>query len=254
LGGFSRATRGSGVVTSVLALWISYFAVNDAAASVRLAATTSGSDTDTVATMAGALVGAFVEEDPPGPVQDAHLQADEAIRLSRLAAGDPVDSFPHPDSLGWHPPRSMSDAVGMVGERTAVAGLGFAEPFSEVFSGQGREQVGWQWMRLDFGQTVLIKRRLDLRPLDPVALPRKRPAPPATESKTINEQLKPPSSTSGSDAKATIERALLAAVESNFEAAVVGQWIRVLALEADGLSLASAFAGLVASALRTADT
>lgn len=51
-------------MTAVLSLWIAHVYQGDPLAGLRLAAGLLGSDTDTIATMAGALLGAVASEDP----------------------------------------------------------------------------------------------------------------------------------------------------------------------------------------------
>jgi ADP-ribosylglycohydrolase len=177
LGGLNPRTRGAGTITAVLALWIAWVFRDDPWEGLRLCAGVLGSDTDTTATLAGALLGGIAGSDPPERPLDAKLVASEARRLHGLGAGRSGASFPHPDPLHWHPPHSLSDVVGLLDGRIAVAGLGFAEEEGRPVSGQGRDTGLWQWLRTDFGQRLLIKRRAELPELPDTARPRDRRAP-----------------------------------------------------------------------------
>lgn len=184
LGGLDPRTRGSGTTSAVLALWVAWRGQADAESALRNCAGLLGSDTDTVATMAGALLGAVADDDPPGPIQDEPLIRGEAARLAALREGHEEPSFPHPDPLRWQPPASLADALGLGDGKPHVAGLGPAKLVGSPQAGQGKTGGLWQWVQLEFGQTLLIKRRPELSELLPTALPLTRRAaqPPRQES------------------------------------------------------------------------
>jgi ADP-ribosylglycohydrolase len=176
LGGLSAKTRGAGTTSAVLSLWVAWRAQSDPARTLAGAANLLGSDTDTVASMAGALVGAVHRERPPGAILDEEYIVREARRCSALARGESVEDFPHPDVVDWQAPRTLADAAGRGPEGIMLAGLGGAEEMSEIIEGaSSRDDGGWQWLSLWFGQSVLAKRRRDLAQLPPSALPRVRP-------------------------------------------------------------------------------
>ena len=177
LGGLSPATRGAGTISAVLALWLASTHRDRPAKAVEMSAGCLGTDTDTVATMVGVLVGAVSPTDPPQLPMDAELIRSDAHRLERLSEGEKLSSFKHPDTLHWHPPTTLSDALGTLDGRTAIAGLGFIVEEGEKFNGQGKNAGIWQWVHADFGQTFLIKRRDTLPELPQAAAPRHRPAP-----------------------------------------------------------------------------
>jgi hypothetical protein len=174
LGGLSATTRGAGSTTAVLSLWLAWAYQDQPLAGLRTCAGLLGSDTDTISTLAGALLGAVACEDPPSRVLDNELIAAEARRLEGLGQGLSRASFPHPDPLRWHPPESLSDSVGLIDGRIAIAGLGFAHENGDVVPGHGKDPGLWQWMTTDYGQHVLIKRRTELRELSEGARPRER--------------------------------------------------------------------------------
>jgi len=174
IGGLSRATRGSGAVSAVLALWLAWRFPDRAAEGARVAANLIGSDTDTVATMAAALAGPMTSDRLPGPLLDAELHIAQAQRLEAIAARRPVEDFPHPDPLRWRAPQAMGDFLGLLDSRPVVAGLGFVELEGDLFSPGGRKEGGWQWARTSFGQHLLVKRRETLPVLGSWAAPRQR--------------------------------------------------------------------------------
>jgi hypothetical protein len=160
-----RDRRGSGVLTAIAALALTWFEPEPSRA-LALAANTLGTDTDTIATMAGAILGATASADPPGKVMDSEVIAGEAERMAYLAAGQGRSTHTYPDLLTWLPPRSQADALVAQGDRLHVAGLGsVSKTLGEPIVGAQRE-FSWQWIRLELGQTLLIKRRKTLAVLD----------------------------------------------------------------------------------------
>jgi ADP-ribosylglycohydrolase len=167
---YAPEQRGSGTKTSLLAAAAAWIFAEDPSAGVLACANALGTDTDTVATMAGALLGALADRDPEGALQDAQYIAREADRMWGIGAGRSVPSFPFVDLLAWTPPRSQSDVVGRHDGGLAVAGLGPAQPYGDTWPMAGREAAEFGWMTLWFGQSVL---------------PKRRPEPPALEKNAV---------------------------------------------------------------------
>lgn len=172
LGGTSAAQRGSGIKSALFSLtaaWL-YKDVGPNAALIRVA-NFLDSDTDTIATMAGALLGALCPQHAPsGPIMDVGYITSEASRLHDVGEDSCVESFSYPDLMTWQPPRNQVDVVGLVGNRLAVAGLGYAVPKSEEYV-RNQSDSSWQWLELSFGQTVLCKRRVSLVELGNFSIP-----------------------------------------------------------------------------------
>lgn len=182
LGGFNPATRGSGVGTAWLATYVA-LTTSDPEQSLAMVANTLGSDTDTIATMAGALIGGTLAVRPPGPVQDHELIASEAKRMHAISLGQPASTFRYPDLLTWAPPRSALDLIGSAteastSERLELAGLGSLENLEEpVFAGRKDAPTLYRWATLGrTGQRVVIRHRATPEPLAPALRPPTGPA------------------------------------------------------------------------------
>lgn len=167
-GGFNDATRGSGTVTTLLAAVLAHAHADSPEAGLRLAANTLGSDTDTIATMAGALLGAVTAGPPPGTVQDAKVIDSEARRMWDISQGREAATFAYPDLLRWSPPKATLDLVGHTPMGPALAGLG---PLTPKDTPTASNQATYVWGTLSFGQNILVRARPDLRPLDENLLP-----------------------------------------------------------------------------------
>jgi ADP-ribosylglycohydrolase len=161
VGGFDERTRGSGVGTSLSAVvlaWLHREQSNETA--LALAANELNSDTDTIASMAGALLGAAQPQPLNWPLQDRAYIEQEARRMASISSGVRTSTYSYPDLLYWDAPSTHSDVVGVLDDRMIVAGFGEATPVGDVWS-SGDAQ--WQWLKLAFGQTILAKRRMKLQ-------------------------------------------------------------------------------------------
>lgn len=180
LGGYSPASRGSGTKTAIASIVLAWLYRAAPEEGLVVAANALGSDTDTIASMAGALLGAIAgNEFPEGCIlaDRGYLEA-EARRLQRIADGEDLSDFEYPSLLTWRPPRSASDAAGVVGDGLGLAGLGSVAPIDErVYGTNERGETSYRWCRTRYNQTLLIKFGLPLRRLTSESLPLPRSSP-----------------------------------------------------------------------------
>ena len=153
-----RARRGDGMLTAVAAMGLIWCEAEPARA-MSIAANAIGTDTDTIATMAGAILGVVAEGDPPVEVLDGELFRSEASRLAEIACGGSPRGHRYPDLLHWSAPKGRADTlVDLEGTGLYVRGFGPAQKQGEpIPASQGA--FSWQWIKLGIGQTLLIKRR-----------------------------------------------------------------------------------------------
>lgn len=161
LGLFDEASRGNGILSAVAAVALGWCEPNPREAMV-VAANAIGSDTDTIATLAGAILGASAGAPGPANVMDATLVVSEADRMTAIADGAEVRGHQYPDLLEWSPPRTHADALVAADQGLWVLGLGPARALGDPLVA-AQSQFAWQWVQLEFGQTLLMKRRLELR-------------------------------------------------------------------------------------------
>jgi len=245
LGGFDRKTRGAGTISSVLALWLSWTYARRAKEGVMVAASLLESDTDTIASMAGAILGAISRESPPGAILDSELIAKEASRFERMSRGEQTANFPHPDPMRWEAPSSLSDALGEVGGRPVVAGLGPGKLLDKPISGRGKNPGMWQWFLTDFGQHLLIKRRAKLDELSEWAQPRVR------ETAIGNVRTLPTGGDGGQPQlaiPADPEEGIRSLERQGFPTGELGRFLRFYASQ--GASASAAFAVILSERLR----
>lgn len=179
------ARRGSGMLTAVAATALGW-CEPEAGSAMRIAANALGTDTDTIATMSGAILGPTSEMEPPVEVLDAELVRREADRMADIAAGRNPSNHQYPDLMHWLAPKTRSDALARDKHGALmVRGLGRATQLSDEPE-LASHDFRWRWIRLDFGQTLLIKSREDLRIIDDA-----RPA----VSKRRSETMRTPSET-----------------------------------------------------------
>lgn len=151
--------RGSGLLTALAASVLCWLHRNQSNETALMAAANAlGSDTDTIGSMAGAILGAVrPDEKTDWPLQDSDYILGEAERISMAGNGGAKFNFVYPDLMSWKVPTSQSDSVGVLDDgRFAIKGLGVAEAIGKEWA---KGDFCWQWMKLSYGQTVLAKRR-----------------------------------------------------------------------------------------------
>ncbi|MDE2667460.1 MAG: ADP-ribosylglycohydrolase family protein [Acidobacteriota bacterium] len=161
LGCLKPQFRGSGLKTALAAIVLAYlfrnFEVEDA---LQTAVNELESDTDTIATMGGALLGVISRREPDWPLQDHSYIVSEAKRLAAISRGQHQDSFTYPDLGNWDPPARQNSSIGWFNGKLAIAGLG---PLTSVGTEYASRDAVWQWFELPFGQTILAKRKSNLQ-------------------------------------------------------------------------------------------
>ncbi|WP_145280560.1 ADP-ribosylglycohydrolase family protein [Pseudomonas sp. URMO17WK12:I11] len=149
--------RGSGFKTALAASLLSYlYRYEPIEEALVLSANVLESDTDTIATMAGALLGAVAGRSPIWNIQDSDYIIADATRLANIAIGNPQPSFSYPDIGRWNPPVNQGASIRLFEDKLAIAGLGALETYGDEYS--FGDHV-WQWSALPFGQTILAKRK-----------------------------------------------------------------------------------------------
>lgn len=164
LGLFNPERRGSGAHTALAAVMLANWS-SLPSRGVEEASRAVGSDTDTIATMAGAILGCVADTDPPSEVLDATYIDAEVERISDVSSRTPPRRHDYPDMLTWSAPRTQADALCLDGDKLHVAGLGeVAHELGDPIMSADRK-FAWQWIHLEIGQTLLIKRRPELEQL-----------------------------------------------------------------------------------------
>ncbi|MDR6188441.1 ADP-ribosylglycohydrolase [Agrobacterium pusense] len=270
LGCLDEATRGAGIGTALaaaaVATYVKRIGEED---SLRIAVNTLKSDTDTIASMAGAIFGCFSTAEISWDIQDRGYIITEARRMAALSQGQTVTSFHYPDLLSWMPPSTQSDAVGILDGQLFLAGLGALTESGEVY------EIGdaiWQWAALPFGQTLLTKRRRNPRHLSLADAPLL----PSTQRPALRSQAPSPTFKSNQPdffkgeqpgtpaavnpgrqpSERDIERMDLDAltsivIENGFPPGLIGRVLIMLANRNNGVEAAVAFSAIVTKALRS---
>ena len=140
------ARRGSGMLTALAAVGLIWCEPRPEEA-LNIAANMIGTDTDTIATMAGAILGVNAESDPPVEVLDTELFISESNRLSAIGDGQKPPSHQYPDLLRWSAPKTQADALfGVEDGEYWVDGLGKGEPKSQPIVSPDPGFM-WQWFK-----------------------------------------------------------------------------------------------------------
>lgn len=177
LGCLTEKYRGSGFKTALAALTLCQIHLPGRVeeALVR-SANELESDTDTIATMAGAILGALAENEPKWALQDTAYIRKEAGRMVSIAQRERTSSFAYPDVSSWEPPSNQSDAVVRWQGSFALSGLGKLDPKGHEYKAGS---AIWQWFDLPFGQSIFAKRRAVIKGnTSDKQMPRITPEPP----------------------------------------------------------------------------
>lgn len=118
-----------------------------------------GTDTDTIGTMVGALLGCLCSYEPQGQLQDRNYIITEAKRLVKIAKGHDTISFNYPDLTSWHAPLNQNSSIILKNNKLFLIGLGELKVTGERYN---YGNFSWQWFELPFGQTILAKFKSDI--------------------------------------------------------------------------------------------
>ena len=257
MGALLAESRGSGIKTAILASILSWlFRKEPPHDALLTAANLLGSDTDTIATMAGAIIGATTEIVPSGILLDHDYILREATRLFDVSKANAASSFTYPDLLKWSPPKTMLDTVELANGTINIAGLGAAEPVGPKLDSRKDDGTAWQWMKLSFGQTILVKQRKVLTQakqsnLNNSSATRK----PMNQATNIKQQPELFEANSGHDISVhpeslAIDSLTSEAIKSGFKPELIGRHLMALAQCDNGIELVIAYAAIVAKAKR----
>jgi ADP-ribosylglycohydrolase len=261
IGAGHPAERGSGTKTALLGALVAWQLGDDPALAVRTAANALGTDTDSIATMAGALLGAAEPAELPGEVADRSYIEFEADRMWMISEGMRAPTFRYPELRRWSAPRAHADVLGLHEDGLALMGLGPCEPTGELHATSGEKEIAWQWVDVWFGQRVLIKRRARPPRLSEseFVAPTEHYSPTSLLDeldRAVGAQAAPPhvarrpGNTLGAvQAPPSLHELTNEAIAADFDEALVGRRVRAMLEEQDGIERAIAYVAIVGKAL-----
>lgn len=231
-----KEQQGSGILTTVAATALAATAPK-AHEGVVVAANAIGTDTDTIGTMAGALLGACDgAADPPEEPLDSEYLRKEAERLTAVSHGRRTDTHRYPDILTWTAPQTHADALVSDNGNLALEGLGQVTRLAAEPMYTRREDFAWEWVTTEFGQTLLVKRRPEIKPrvssddtAPPSASARK---PPSRRESERRKRSRPNQQSRGPEpSQRRIDRAVIEARQNLSDDAALGSIMREVALK-----------------------
>lgn len=263
LGCLTNKYRGSGFKTALAALMLSLiYSSHSVEEALIRSANELESDTDTIATMSGAIIGAIADQAPVWAIQDLDYLRVEAKRMASIARKEHVQSFPYPDLSNWEPPTNQSDAVILQNNALTLSGIGKLKPKGQAYkSGTSI----WQWCELPFGQSILAKRRASIMSLvkethihtespDVSQAPEERQQQASFELKQ-NDLLKknPPRSESASSTIMPehfpgLDKATDIIISSGFDSTIIGHMINLAIEDTGSIEAAVGLSAIIAKA------
>lgn len=159
-GGLNESERGSGLKCALFANVATFiYGHVGVRESIETVVNFLGSDTDTIGTMAGALLGAWRYEKLPCDIlQDELYITSEAKRLFDISRGMKVDTHHYPDLLFWQPVKIIADIVSSDAGALSLEGISYVRKVKEIFPAKQKD-ISWIWAELEIGQSVLCKVR-----------------------------------------------------------------------------------------------
>jgi hypothetical protein len=260
IGGLSEEQRGSGTKTAIIAAVLSWVHRDEFPATALVkAANLLGSDTDTIATMAGAILGAASHEEPRGAILDRDYIAFEASRLEKISRREPVETFDYPDLFKWHPPRTQLDVIARINGDFAVVGLAKVKELDPPLKGAKKETALWQWLKLEYGQSIFAKRRENPKAgIDHLMLGSYSKSVKISSKVSLDiGRLKPPEqgrlidanpNASEAASSPTLDELTAEAIKSNFDPTLIGTHLMYLASSGRGIEHAIVYASIIVKA------
>jgi len=265
IGCLNKNSVGSAPKTALLAAYLSHRHQDNPHGGIVEAANLLGSDTDTIATMVGAVLGAVAERDPPERVMDYDYVIAQADRLHRLSEGHEVNSSNYPDLLYWRPPSTQVDTVAQCNGSTYLVGIGKVASSEIAGKKKGEKPYVWRWLHLELGQTVLAKTREMLKLIDKNSLPvrvdksmkrsTKSTLCPQKPSRIQTKPLKQKALWDPEESKhvdessmINVDRATDICIKSQFDEPTVGKMLMELAKQENAIEKSIAFASIIAKA------
>jgi len=262
LDALSEGNRGSGLITPLIASVVSYASALDEnftspIDTLRMICNALGSDTDTIATMAGAILGCGVDNEPQGEIMDRDYIRSEAVRVQTANRSGIKTTFRYPDLIRWAPPKNGLDALKEADGSLVVEGIGKVIFTGEEFHPRGKQQnVYWQWVRLEFGQTLLLKRRRTLSKAKPEmtrSSEKAKGAPANVEPLPLLRVMQPPVHEEFEHARKdeilSLECLTTEVIEANFDPTLIGRHLRHLSRAPDGIERGIAYTSIVMKAM-----
>jgi len=255
IGCLDKETSGSAPKTALLAAYIASLYEKRPYEGIVRASNLQGSDTDTIATMAGAIMGITAEEDPPEYVRDIEYIEKMASDMYQVSQGKSIDNHSYPNLGSWRPPNSNIDTIGKLRDDWYMPGLGRVTEEEELPPRKEDNGTIWQWFKLEFGQSILVKRRANVRALKDDVLPVRKimqdtavqpvqgrmddviDGSQTKDSKVVNE-----------NQATTLDAATDQIIRGEFDNAEIGKLLKQLAVQEAGLEKVIAYASIVAKA------
>lgn len=246
----SPISRGSGTKSALLASILSVLSKGDVRKATEVAANTLGSDTDTIASMSGALLGCIAIDYPAERVCDQSYIAKEAERMYRVSIGTATQDFAYPDLLYWESPQNHLDAVGIKNGKIIFSSFGEVEQISEEYRQDGKYPSVWKWYKLSFGQSILIHHRPTIAEFSIQNSMDSGYYRSNSEVKPTSTSIELPAKyddnlVARAQAKLSIDEAYENVRKSNFSAVVIGEMLLKIIDQNSEIDNAIAFAALV---------
>lgn len=261
IGASSPEQKGSATKTALLASVLSYLYMDSHPLEAMITCVNYlESDTDTIATMAGALLGVTCNLPPEGEIQDKEYIIQDIERLYAISTDVANKNFNYPDLLHWQAPKSPLDAIGVDEDNNVIlSGVGRGVLDGPEFYSTAKNEEVWQMLNLEFGQSILCKRRKNLKNIKHSNMPSseiyssdKKVISPMSfnhKSHDLFSQANQPISDKNSDiSDISLDKLTAEAIKSEFDPTLIGLHILDLSSKHNGIELSIAYIAIIAKA------
>lgn len=253
LGCLEDEHRGSGLLTPLMATAISYLAEQEENFSAPtdaliIIANAIGSDTDSIATMAGALLGLITVDEPEFNLLDRDLIRHDAYRMFRISCNSEKNQVKYPDIMTWTIPRNVGEAIKKHGEAFSMAVFGRLLSISLP----QKSRVGnssFYFLRSDLGQTLIVRIPDSQKAEDQTVFefnsnekPGKNPNKPSSDNATTPRTQK--------GGLSLLDDLTNEVIEANFDPMLIGQHIHYMAQWPNSIEMSVAYIAIISKALR----
>lgn len=246
---YTAETRGSGTLTSVAASATALLIYDIPANQLMLDIVNElWTDTDSIATMVGAIIGIALKEVPPHEVQDQAYIIEESDRIFKISQGIEVNNYDFSNSLDWKSPTSNLDFITTCQNKMVLYPFGELTPRSDIFNNQSEKNrnFNYQWVESSFGQSFLVKKR-DISLMKPSDTPCNMNEVPQQILFEVNQNTLALSTESNEPLD--IDKLTTLAISSHFSPEIIGKHIITISNSSLGTNGVIAYTAIISKAI-----
>lgn len=236
--------RGSATITALLASLVAYHYSQEPEKGILECVNSFGTDTDSIASMAGAIMGSYTEFQPNNMILDQEYLILMAKRMYKIHNNERVENFPYPDLLLFNLPKNQIDYVTKSEDGFYLIGFGKIKLMENQDTNNkiefSNDITKYGFFKTTFGQSLLLKYKSTLMTPSNIYV--------SVELKKsqINEELK--KNIDITIKKKNIDEITSEIIKNGFNPYEIGEALLSLATEDDCIEKSIAFSAIIIKA------